>query len=285
MNLAQYRLIVTDLDGTLVKPGTDELAPAVRAAVLKLKGRGIYFTIATGRDWRHTRGIARELEVFAPVILQAGGIVIDPVKEKALRVQPVRPEIENQLRKYLVSHRSDLETADHFCLNETGQYFGGKIKTLSGKWLLNKMDYRITVDPASAPAPALKHLFIGPERQLKRLAMDFSREIHPAPNTILWPSDPGTKDWFLEVFDPAASKGQAVKWLADSLKIKRRQVLAFGDGVNDIDLLKWAGCGVAVEGSLPEVAAAADCLVPGPESDGVARFLLDSLEGPCLDCG
>src|SRR5512141_3136800 len=136
MNLAQYGLIVTDLDGTLVKSGSDEISAAVKAAVLALKERGIHFTIATGRDWQHTRGIARELQVTAPVILQAGGIVIDPIQEKTLRVQSLRPEIESQLRNYIKNHSKEWDATDHFCLNETGRYFVAKTKTFSGKWLL-----------------------------------------------------------------------------------------------------------------------------------------------------
>ena len=53
----------------------------------------------------------------------------------------------------------------------------------------------------------------------------------------------------------------------------RPDVVAFGDGANDIELLRDAGFGVAIEGADQILLEEADATVPGPEHDGVARFL------------
>ncbi|HEX7713046.1 MAG TPA: hypothetical protein VF531_03410 [Bacillota bacterium] len=52
----------------------------------------------------------------------------------------------------------------------------------------------------------------GAELSLKQLQTSLQYEISPRPSLVLWPPDPGGTEWLLEVFDPLASKGQALKW-------------------------------------------------------------------------
>ena len=52
MNYSKYQLVVSDLDGTLIKYGSDEVSSAVKQAVRMLAGEGVSFMVATGRSWR-----------------------------------------------------------------------------------------------------------------------------------------------------------------------------------------------------------------------------------------
>jgi Cof subfamily protein (haloacid dehalogenase superfamily) len=269
MKLLQHKLIVTDLDGTLVKSGTNEISQATIDVIKALKKQGIFFTIATGRSWKQTQVIAQMLQITIPVIVQAGAIIIDPFTDKVMRVKPLQMELEKKLRQICDSPEADL-----FCLNETGVYFTTQINTKGGDSLLNRFDESCKIGkPEDSPTTVIKHLYIGPEHVLKQLAQKINQEIKPRPNLILWPPDPGVDDYFLEVFDPLASKGQAVKWLADYLTIEREQVIAFGDGHNDLDMLQWAGLGVTIEGAHQTITSQANMMIPKPDLDGIARFL------------
>lgn len=269
MKLSQYRLIVTDLDGTLVKSGTDELSRDTIDTIKSLKGLGISFSIATGRSWRQAQPIANALQITIPVIVQTGAIIVDPLTGKNIRTTPLRLEMERRL-----GEKFQIPQVDRFCLDETGVYFTTRINTKGGAVLVKHYKESCVVGKLSeAPATVIKQLYIGPGQVLKELAERIQKELRPHPNLILWPPDPGIDDWFLEVFDPLASKGQAVKWLADYLQVERQQVIALGDGHNDIDLLQWAGLGVAIEGAPLTITSQADLVIPRPESEGVARFL------------
>jgi Cof subfamily protein (haloacid dehalogenase superfamily) len=79
--------------------------------------------------------------------------------------------------------------------------------------------------------------------------------------------------YLLELGHPGVSKGSGLAHVAALLGIEPERTVAFGDGENDLDLLAWAGFGVAVERAHPELLAAADWLCPGPEEDGVARVI------------
>jgi Cof subfamily protein (haloacid dehalogenase superfamily) len=273
MNFIKYKLIISDLDGTLVKCGSNSVSEAVINSIFLLKEKDIFFTIGTGRSWKQTKDIAKKLMISIPVIVQAGAIIVDPVTEKTIRQQPLREELAVQLSGILNSTE-----VDQFCLNENGSYFANQVNTSGGNWLLKcGEDCRLTNNEGYSGERALtsiiKFLFIGPEPLLRLVSEKIRNEILPQPNMIMWPPAANEVDWFLEVFDPMASKGQALRWLAKYLKIKLNQIIAFGDGSNDIDMLQRAGLGVAMENAPQPVTTHARIIIPGPEQDGIARFL------------
>jgi hydroxymethylpyrimidine pyrophosphatase-like HAD family hydrolase len=83
---------------------------------------------------------------------------------------------------------------------------------------------------------------------------------------------------YVEIGGPEGTKSRALRFLCERWGIEQDRVLAFGDADNDIDMLRFAGRGVAVGGMSGEVREAADEVVPGVEEDGVARYV-DKLLG------
>jgi Cof subfamily protein (haloacid dehalogenase superfamily) len=272
MKQTQYQLVVSDLDGTLVPYCTEQLSKRTIRTVAALRENGLEFSIATGRSWRQAKSIATRLGVTLPVIVQGGAVVIDPVGERLLRTCPLRPKLENRLRR--LGHGKDL--VDQFCLTESGCYYTTRIGTGAGEWLYRFGEKCSLVETwQHQPTEIIKHLFIGPEPLLSQLGRTIKAEITPEPRLHFWPPDPEQQspDWFLEVFDPLASKGQALQWLTGQLQLGMETVIAFGDGGNDLDMLELAGMGVAIEGGAPEVMAATAYRAQRPEADGLARFL------------
>ncbi len=275
MDLANYRLVITDLDGTLVEYGTDYLTPAIKDAVAQLRQAGAQFTIATGRSWKKTRQIARELGVTVPVIVQAGAIVMDPVTETVLQMTPLRPELAIQLQEL-----SGAGMVDHFCLDESGAYFSAAVQTPGGKWLSQSSGEQCSLATlGNLKCTMVKHMFIGAEKEVKTLSERILQTIKPQPHLILWPPDREAYDWFLEAFDPKASKGQALQWLANRMQLPMKQIIAFGDGHNDLDMLNFAGLGVAMAEAPEPVRSLSDLVIPGPLFNGMAQFLTGQING------
>lgn len=79
--------------------------------------------------------------------------------------------------------------------------------------------------------------------------------------------------YFLEVLNPNASKGIALKELSEHLGIKQSEVMAIGDAENDISMLKFAGVSVAMGNATPEVKATAKYEVASNQEDGVKEAL------------
>jgi Cof subfamily protein (haloacid dehalogenase superfamily) len=85
--------------------------------------------------------------------------------------------------------------------------------------------------------------------------------------------------YFLELASPEVTKGAGLAFLAEHMGFARERTVAFGDGENDVELLEWAGFGIAVANAHPRVLAVADWVCPSAEEEGVAQVveaLLDS---------
>ena len=87
---------------------------------------------------------------------------------------------------------------------------------------------------------------------------------------------------FLEVSGAGIGKAYGLRLLAEHLGLGPQQVVALGDGLNDLDMLAWAGRGIAVANAEPELLAAADEVVPGCDEDGFARVLEDLVAAHAL---
>ncbi len=79
--------------------------------------------------------------------------------------------------------------------------------------------------------------------------------------------------YFLELASPNVSKGSGLAFVAERLGFAREQTVAFGDGENDLELIEWAGFGIAVENGHPLLRERADWICPAAGEEGVAQVL------------
>jgi hypothetical protein len=93
---------------------------------------------------------------------------------------------------------------------------------------------------------------------------------------------------FLEFATLGVSKGSGLEFLAERLRFSRERTIAFGDGENDVELVEWAGYGIAVANAHERVKGAADWICPAAAEEGVAQVLealLDSRRGAARGAG
>ena len=69
------------------------------------------------------------------------------------------------------------------------------------------------------------------------------------------------------------TKGAGLDFLAEHMGFTREQTIAFGDGENDVELVEWAGYGIAVENAHDRVKAVADWVCAGAQDEGVAQVI------------
>jgi Cof subfamily protein (haloacid dehalogenase superfamily) len=270
----RYRLIVSDLDGTLVSMMADEITPELVKTVHDLSRAGVHFTVATGRSWQQARKIVNKLGIAAPVILQTGAIIFDPVAEQIIKTQPLDELLEGALWRLPLP-----EGIDRLRLGADGVYETARIQTGGGRWV---RDYsgepcRIVPDEKYKEG-SLKYLYIGSEMAVKSMAELIQSRLEPQPILIYWPPPEPEWDWFLEAFDPNASKASAMAWIAKEYGFSTAETAAIGDGDNDIDLLQAAGLAVVVETAPPDVKQMAGRIIATPEWNGATEFLQEWLE-------
>ena len=266
------KLIICDLDGTLI--GEDfALSPRVRQSAARAQAAGIAVTLASGRGYPSLRGFARQLSVDAPLIAYqgaqtwtAGGALLE---ETPLSRAHLPAAIE-----YCKTRGLELAV---YCQDQVYQTTRLYDDDYYAVWFGLPQVY---VDDlmAALPGDPIKYIAIAPD---KASADEIEREVRAlaAGQYQVMRSH----DWFVEGLDAAVSKGAAAARLAARLGLAREEVMALGDGGNDLALVAWAGLGVAMGNAAPAVQDAADVIAPTQAEDGAAWAIERlALTGGCV---
>ncbi len=257
-----YRLVASDLDGTLLDPGK-KIAGDSLAAVREMQARGARFVVASGRRHQNSLRYYRELGLDGLMISCAGALVKDPDSGETVREVLLAADLASDLvasgedRGFTVVyyHRDHLYVGvrNHWTelyesrVGEQAELLPGGLRELRGEAALKIVWYG---EPA-----ALK-----PERQ--RTADQYQGKVK------VLATDPEN----LEFSAPAANKAEALAVVAEYYKVPQTETLAFGDGENDAPMLQWAGLGVAVDNADDMAKAAAGLVGPGgPRDESFAR--------------
>jgi Cof subfamily protein (haloacid dehalogenase superfamily) len=259
-----YRLIALDVDGTLLD-SSHVLRPRVAAAVREAATGGMRVTLATGKLFDSVRPMLAVLGVSGPQIVLNGAATQDGASGAELRFRPLR---ENDRRTVIQTVRAADPTVliSHFALG--GIYMDRRHPHVGifDEYGEGPPTYVPNLLGEGLP-PAAKILLSGDPEQLARLRV----AVTPALGRRV--SITTTTPDFLEFFDPAAGKGQALAALREALELPRESVVAIGDGENDVPLLREAGLAVAMANGAEATRRAADLIAPSNDEDGVALVL------------
>jgi len=258
------KLLALDLDGTLLGPDY-RLVPESREAVRAALDRGVRVMLATGRFYAPTAEVAGELGLpVGPIIAENGAKVYEYPTGKVLTEHPLPVEEARKVASFgrergltlycyqqgrcYFSHRS--AWVDVFRQMNRGRvpdWFGDLASVVDGT--TTKMV--LMTDPAEVEgvAAALREL-VGDRLHINR-GFPFA----------------------LEITHALANKGTALEWVAGQLGLDRSQVMAVGDSPNDMEMVAWAGTGVAIDTGEEELKALADWVAPGGPGIGVARAI------------
>ncbi len=266
MKELRYRLLITDIDGTLVD-SVQQVPKENQLAIQWLVSSGGLFTFGTGRIEESAAPYAHALNINAPAILYNGAKVVDLRTENTIlqrcltRMQTLSVlEILKQFdvdvnlfidgRLYVEGLNSVIReyiAKDGITCQETGDLV--KFFKRTGKGVR-----------------ATKLLIIGSSVVLDGLKRTISASL---PGLALVKSETD----YLEVLPQRVSKGAALRVLCKHLGIDLAQVVAVGDGPNDIEMLEAAGLGIAVENAHPLLKERADFVTSSNEDCGIARVI------------
>jgi len=271
--MSEYRLVVADIDGTLVTRHR-EITPGVLAAVREAQSRGVRVCLATGRIWLSARPYFERLGADPPAILYNGGLVYDFRTDSVLRRIPLDHE---HARAVLEVLRGVPEVQPHLYAGD--RVFTGRVNDLTERY---RRKDSIQVEEvgdlvAFLPRDPMKILIVGARGDLER-ALARIRTIPLPINTVF------SEETYLEILPVGSSKGVALEFVAARLDVPLAQVIAVGDNLNDLEMLRTAGLGVAM-GNAPEALRnAADVVTRTNDEEGlrdvIERFVLHGEQVP-----
>jgi Cof subfamily protein (haloacid dehalogenase superfamily) len=258
-----YRLIVSDLDDTLLTSDA-VISPRTERAIMAARERGAIFALASGRMTRAMLPYARQLNITAPMIAYNGAEVYDPIAQKALFSLPVEAEHARRLCAMCEEMGLYIQAyigGDWFYAtdNAYSEQYAAAIN-LAGRATGVKLSKYIASD-------CVKLLIVSEPGLLTAVRAEFDAAFGDVMSISTSRSN------YLEFTNTEANKGSALRRLAPMLGVRREEIIAFGDGQNDLDMLAWAGLGFAPANARPEVLRAAPNAMPSNDEDGPARTL------------
>lgn len=264
----QYRLLAADLDGTLVDE-TTVFTARVKEAVRRVQEKGVHFTIATGRTFQATLPFARELAVLSPLICHQGGLIKDPLSGQVL----FRRAIPLPLAREVIGFAEKKDLALTLFLDD--EAYVSQLRPEAEEFIrLNSPPLQPVGDlEAFLNEEPTKFMILCPDGEATERLLPEVQNLF-APKMKVVRSHPN----FIELTPPDVSKGAALAWLAAYLGVSREETMAIGDQDNDVEMLAWAGLGVAMGNATNAVLAAADYVAPPIWEDGAAfaieKFIL-----------
>lgn len=275
--MTQIRLVATDLDHTLLREDLS-LSARTLAALDAVRAAGIRVVPVTARQPIGVRQIAGAARFEDWAVCSNGSLGIHLTTGERLWESTVPVAAQQALADALAEKLPGLV---YVSVRDGGEVFVAQ-EGYTDLASLNFEDHKR--DPRSMGAHQLAEVLAEPSLKL----VVRHPEIAPAElyDTVV---ALGLGDCavthsgapFVEVMAAGTSKAWGVARLCEHLGVRADQVMAFGDARNDVEMLQWAGHGVAVANAVPEALAAADEVTASNVDDGVAA-VLERLAGPLI---
>lgn len=265
------KLIAVDMDGTVLDSSSG--LPEVNRRALEIAyDRGVYVVLCTGRTMTELYPCLEHFDGVRYAVCTNGGFVVDlktgericeqllpfetadAVLEAAERFD-ARPEVFFGGRAYL----------DRIAYDNPFDYHIGQFKDLLARTCVPVDDVRAFLNDGRKSVEKM-NLFcrrLEDRDRLLNACLGFDAAVTY--------SIPGN----VEINSELADKGRGLESLCGFLGISGRDVVAFGDSLNDVSMLEFAGMSVAMENAIPEVKSVADMVAPSNDSGGVGLVLMD----------
>ena len=254
------KAVILDLDGTLLDDN-HIISDTNKEILKKLKDRGVKIFLATGRSFDSMKKYHEELELTTPAICYNGAKVVYPngeFNEYPLEENPVKLliDIARRTKTHLNIYQDEIWYCEDTTNEETKIYINISELTPVQK-NFNEFDKYFST----------KALYIGEHEELLIIEKEIKSQLGNSVHTTF------SKPFFLEVLQGDINKGTTMKKIMKNEDIPISQVVAFGDGLNDLEMLETAGIGVAMEKSFEKLKQVADYITTSNNNSGVGEFL------------
>ena len=272
MEKKQIRLIALDLDGTLLD-SQKRLSRRNYEALARAAERGIEIVPTTGRFYGGMPEEIRALPFLHYVIGINGAEVRELASGEALYQADIPWRDTLALMEYL-----DGKQCYYDCYAGNSGFMTEEMFENIETHLKDPI-YRGMIVRTRRPVPELKTYIREREMNVQKvqaypgepaLRLALLQELPKAFPALLATSSIAEN---IEINAAAANKGDALLTLAAHLGLERSQLAAFGDGLNDVTMLREAGVGVAMDNASDEIKACADVVTASCDEDGVAQYL------------
>ena len=268
----KYKLVVSDLDGTLLS--NFHVPNLNKSSIKRIREKGIKFCIATGRTIQSTKNILKEIGTYNEEneysILFNGCVIIENKNNKVLFFKGIDFEISNKL--FEIGKKYDVMLLVYSIDNcYVWKSYEKEIeRQKSYEELLTFMDDLNINFIKEKNIKITKIVFVNEDHNYllkikEELDKIFGNEI----------SISTSANMYLEINAKNVNKGNALEWLANYLKIDMKETIAIGDNSNDIFMIEKAGIGVCVKNGIDIIKNKANYVTEKTNDEGAVKEVLD----------
>ena len=281
-----YRLFAIDLDGTLLD-GRGRLSSRNVEAISAAESAGAMIVPCTGRMWRESRTVVDQLPSHGPGVFVSGAAVSDMATGSSLDIAVIEPNLAEELVQFL----RDIPEAVLVC-RESAQcghdylVTGNGTLTPSTQWWFEATGATVHFQKQVGTHDLHHTLRIGVVANGKRVPLlcdqlrdHFGDRIWVHGFQAVQTPDGHESVYVLEVFATGVNKWRGLEWIAHEHGIDAKAIVAIGDEINDVSMVRRAGCGVAMANAIEQVKEAADHVTLSHERDGVAHAIEQIITG------
>ena len=243
-----------DVDGTLLSYKTRRVCDSARAAIAKLQEQGILCIVATGRHMIQLSKMPVSDIPFDAFVMLNGQLILDK-QQNVLHGVP----IEGKTKEFLVQNFND-HTYPAIIVEEKDMY----LNYVSDHVIEANNTMAIAVAPLSDYKGGDIYQICAYLRPEDEQFLDPVRE-----DVVMTSWHYGGKD----IIAAGGGKMAGIQWYLEHTGIKREEVIAFGDAENDLEMIRFAGIGVAMGNGAEEVKAVADYVTADIDDDGIEKAL------------
>ena len=257
------KLIASDIDGTLVPDGSDKINPEIFRVITQLKRQGIYFVAASGRQWKSIERLFEPVKDQIFYIAENGAYV--GARGRELFTFPMKPEEV----KEIIRDVRGIPDCDLMLSGRDVIYIESKNQTF--------IDYLIL--GYHNEVKMVENLEEVDDMIIKASIYHQGYNAFQAAGKVMLPKwgarlkvVTAGREW-LDIMERHVNKGAALKEIQESLGVLPEETMAFGDNLNDIELLERAKYSYAIGNAREEVKEAADYITDTNVNDGVLKVI------------
>lgn len=259
-----YKLVALDMDGTLLNKN-HTINDRVKKAIAEARNKGVKIILCSGRGFKGVEKYVKELGLNELVVSLNGAIVTDALNEEIVFSTIMDVELTKKIIE--LQRQAGIFTIYFMEKKMYIEEFTDKAKFFSDfegveLTLVDNIDKYVEKSVG-------KMLMIGDTLRLEEFRKKLLKEFFNRVNaTFSLPN-------FLEVYNINVSKGIILHKIAEYYGLEREEVIAIGDGENDISMIEYAGLGVAMGNAMEKAKEAADIVTLTNVEDGVAKIIED----------
>ena len=259
------RLVASDVDGTLLDP-VDRVTPRTSAVIGRLVAAGTAFVLVTGRPPRWIPPVVAQLPMTRFAVCANGGVLYDAALDRVVWSRTIDPATLAELAAVITATLPGCRLA----VEGVGEVAAGDHYVAEPDYIHAWADGDNHTVPRTdlLTRPAVKMLIRDPEMRSDAMVAALAPVIGDAADLTF--SHPRG---LVEISPAGVTKATGLAEVCDRLGLTAADVVAFGDMPNDLEMLRWAGHGVAMGNAHADLLAVADEVTASNADDGLASVL------------